>query len=172
MSLLSLVALIVLSFPTFAAEMLMAKITSDIDRNVTYFHLETDGEANIHSIRIRSLTPQGQVFEDFTYSTEQVLDGEVVLHERNGYKAVKLRVEKKFSPKTGGVVFIDYLFSGVTGARYNLELLLRKSGEHFELLGGDNQLVNRFYFLANRHPIFGIIGVRKVELSYAPAGLW
>lgn len=167
MSLLSLIALLVLSFPLMARESLMATITSDIDRNTTYFLMETDDAHSIHSIRIKSLTPQGQVFEDFSYSMEQVLDGEVVLHERKGHKAVKLRVEKNFSPEIGGSVFIDYLYSGVTGNRMKLELYLRKEGNSFHLFSKPElKSVNRFYFLGNRHPILGVIGVRKVELSF------
>lgn len=167
MSLLSLVALITLSLPLMARESLMATITSDIDRNTTFFLMETDDENSIHSIRIKSQTPEGRVFEDFSYTTEQVLDGEVVLHERQGHKAVKLRVERNFSPVKGGIVYIDYLLSGVSGTRRNLELYLRKEGEEFRLLSKPDLFpVNRFYFIANRHPILGIIGVRKVELSY------
>jgi len=145
----------------------MATITSDIDRNTTFFLMETDQDHSIHSIRIKSVTPEGRVFEDFSYSTEQVLDGEVVLHERQGHKAVKLRVEKNFSPAKGGVVYIDYLFSGVSGNRRNLELYLTKQDNEFRLLSKPDLLpVNRFYFLANRHPVLGIIGVRRVELSF------
>jgi hypothetical protein len=173
MSVLSLVALFLLSFPLLARESLMATITSDIDRNTTFFHMETDDAHSIHSIRIKSVTPHGQVFEDFSYTTEQVLDGEVILHERNGYKAVKLRVDKKFSPSQGGIVIIDYLFSGVTGSRLNLELFLRKEENSFRLLSKpDLRPINHFHFLANRHPILGIIGVRKVELSSKSQNLW
>lgn len=167
MSLFSLIASFLLSFSVMAKETLMATITSDIDRNTTFFFMETDEMHSIHSIRIKSQTPSGQVFEDFSYSTEEVLAGEVVLHERNGHKAVKLKVDSHFSTDTGGSVFIDYLFSGVTGSRMKLELYLRKDGESFHLLSKPQlNPVNRFYFVANRHPIFGIIGVRKVELSH------
>lgn len=174
MSLLSLIALILISFPLMAHESLMATIDSDIDRNITFFLMETDDSDSIHSIRIKSITPEGRVFEDFSYSTEQVMDGEVILHERNGHKAVKLRVEKNFSPEKGGSVFIDYLYSGVTGTRLNLELYLRKEDQSFRLLSKPElKSVNHFHFLGNRHPIFGLIGVRKVELSYkAPIQSW
>lgn len=155
-----------LSLSLHAGEITMALITSDIDRNTTEFLMEVDGREEIHGIRIRTTTPAGRITEDFSYSTPQVLDGEVVLHERDGFKAVKLRVDRDFSAASGGGVILDYLYSGITGARHYLSLKLVKQEGKFVLQKNTGELVNQFYFSANRHPILGIIGVREIRLSH------
>lgn len=154
-----------LSFSVMAVEFTVARITSDIDRNVTEFFMDVDSAAEVHSIRIKTTTPSGSIFEDFSYTAEQVLAGGVVLHERNGHKAVKLRVEKDFTVKDGGGVLLDYLYNGVHGTRYSLPLKLVKKDGQFGLLKVTGEPVNQFFFRANRHRVLGIIGVREIILS-------
>lgn len=156
------------SFSARAEEMTMALITSDIDRNTTEFLMEVDENDSIHSIRIRTTTPQGRIIEDFSHTAEQVMEGGVVLHERDGYKAVRLKVEQDFSPATGGGVVLDYLYSGISGARYFLSLKLAKTNSTFSLQRVNGDPINRFFFRANRHPLLGIIGVKEIQLSYRP----
>lgn len=161
-----LLALFTCSFTVLAEELTMATITSDIDRNTTEFLMEVDEKGDIHSIRIKTTTPQGRITEDFSYTAEQVIVGGVILHERDGYKAVMLKVEQDFSPATGGGVILDYLFSGISGARRFLSLKLSRTDGNFTLQKVDGGPVNRLFFRANRHPILGIIGVREITLSH------
>lgn len=166
MKALLLLMLLSLSQASLAAELRLALITSDIDKNTTEFLMEVDAAKDIHSIRIKTTTPAGRVTEDFSYSSEEVLRGSVVLHEREGYKAVRLRVEQDFSTVSGGGVILDYLYSGVSGNRYFLSLRLVRLESGFALQKMNGDPVNRFFFRANRHPLFGIVGVREIILSH------
>ena len=154
-----------MSFSSLAAELIVARITSDIDRNLTEFFIEVDSASDIHSIRIKSTTPSGQIFEDFSYTAEQVLAGGVVLHVRDGHKAVRLKVEKDFNIKAGGGVLLEYLYNGINGTRYSLPLKLMRNDGSFSLRKVTGEPLNRLFFRANRHRILGIIGVREIILS-------
>lgn len=166
MKLMFVLLFIITTFNAMAEEFRVARITSDIDRNLTEFLMDVDNEKDIHSIRIKTTTPAGRIIKDFSYTAEQVMNGGVVLDERDGHKAVRLKVAKDFTARDGGDVILDYLYSGVTGTRYFLSLkLVRKDGA-FLLQKKTGDPVNNFFFRANRHRILGIIGVREIILSH------
>ncbi len=154
------------SLTAWSQEILMANITSDIDRNRTEFLMETVNNEKIDGIRIKSYTPSGRIFEDFSHPSERIIQaGGVVLNERNGHQAVKLKVAKEFSLTEGGTVYLDYLYSGITGGRFLLPLKLVKKDGRFVLQKNNGEAVNHFYFKANRHPILGVVGIREIVLT-------
>lgn len=148
-----------------AREIKMATIKSDVDRNTTEFLMEVDEQDTIHSIRIKTTTQSGSIFEDFTVSSEEVLRSGAVLHQQRGYQAVRLEVDKSFNIGQGGGIILDYLVSGVSGYRMKMTLRLIKQGADFVLQTNGGAPVNHFFFKGNRHPVFGVIGVREIVLS-------
>lgn len=164
MKFLFLTLFIVLSFHVDAAEIRLAVITSEFDKNVTDYYVITNDEGHVDSMRYVTTMPNGGIFEDVTLPAERVMKEGAVLVERNGHQAVRLEVEN-FSVVTGGTIKLNYLFSGVTGARHNKRLTL-KLQDRFRIYDADKE-VNRLFLEANWSRIFGIVGVRSIQTSFS-----
>lgn len=153
------------SYTLEARELKMATIKSDVDRNTTEFLMEVDDQSTIHSIRIKTTTHSGSIFEDFTVSADEVMSSGAVLRMERGYVAVRMEVEKSFSITEGGGIILDYLVSGVSGYREKMTLKLIKKGSDFVLQTNTGAPINHFFFKGNRHPVLGVVGVRDIVLS-------
>lgn len=148
-----------------AAELKMATIKSDVDSNTTLFLMEVDASQTIHSIRIKTTTPTGKIFEDFSYSSEEVMKEGAVLRTERGHIAVRLEADEKFSITQGGTIALDYLVSGISGSRNKMLLKLLKVNNQFVLQKMSGEPVNNFYFKGNWHKVLGCIGIKEIILS-------
>ena len=149
-----------------AVEQKIATITSNIDTNTGRFYLITDERGDADSLRYTITTAFGRMLEDDTYPWERVRDG-VVLILREGREVVRLYLDQNFSPETGGGVRINYLYSGLTGVRNNLNLTLSRQGDIWRLVQGTKE-VNRMLIKGNWHVLFGLVGSATIETSFAP----
>lgn len=159
--------LVTLSLVANAAQTKMAIITSEFDRDVRDYYLETDSENKIHSMRYTTTAPNGSIYEDVTATPEQVLENGIVVFEHKGYKAVILELEN-FNVATGGTIRINYLVSGVTGQRNVKRFALKKVGNEFLVFDGEKR-VNKMFFIVNRSRVLGVIGVKEIQSSFDPA---
>ncbi len=157
-------SLFLLAGSLHAAEIRLAVITSEFDKNVTDYYAITNEQGQIDSMRYVTTMPNGGIFEDVTLPAERVMKEGAVLVERDGRQVVRLEVEN-FSLSTGGTLKLNYLFSGVTGARH-VKRLAVKLQDQFRLFEGDKQ-INRLFLEANYSRVFGIVGVRSIQASYA-----
>ena len=144
----------------------LAEITSEFDKDVMDFYVETNDHKEIDSIRYITTRPDGSIFEDVSVPAETIIAEGVVIVERDEYAAVRLEVEE-FTVKSGGIVKLNYLYSGITGTRHVKRLHLRWMDEQLGLLRMENVPVNRMYLKANHSRIFGIIGIREILTSFA-----
>lgn len=142
----------------------LATITSDIDRDVTEYYIETDSNNKIESMRYVTIMPNGGIYRDETIPVETIITDGIVIVEQGGLDAVKLEVEN-FNVNKGGVVKLNYLYNGITGVRQIKRLLLNIPSEKFELADIQGQRVNRMFFKANR-TIVGVVGVKYIETSF------
>lgn len=150
-----------------AKEVKMAVIMSEFDKNVTTYFLEVDDENTLHSLRYKTVAPNGSIIQDQTVTPEQIMDNGVVVFEHRGYNAVILQVEN-FNVKTGGIIKINYLYSGVTGERHVRKFNLKLVGGDFLLFDKDTR-VNKMFFEVNRNRVLGIIGVKSIHTSFEPS---
>lgn len=149
---------------SFAETLKLADITSEIDKNVTEFYVETNNENSIESLRYVTILPNGGIYEDVTVPAEEVLRDGAVIVERSGYDVVKVETEN-FSLNEGGVIKMNYLYNALTGSRSIKKIRVKKSPK-FELYDSANNRINKMFVKANYSRIFGIIGVRDIETSY------
>lgn len=154
------------SVGALAETLKLAVITSEIDKNVTEFYIETNDAGIIESLRYVTILPNGGIFEDQTVPADQVLREGTVIVERSGHDVVKLETEK-FSLETGGTIKLNYLFNAMTGSRSVKRIQIKKQPE-FHLYDLQNNKINRMFVKANTSRVFGIIGVRDIETSYQP----
>lgn len=158
--------LLLFSTFTFAGEQKMALITSEFDEDIKTFYLMTDDQQTIEGIRYVTSRPPGRIIEDRIILADEIMNGGVVLEERNGLEAVRLGVER-FSLQTGGTIKLTYLFNGITGERKVHRLLLKKNDQHFLMTDLAHKNVNRLFLVANRSRIFGIVGIKEILTYWA-----
>src|SRR5690606_22166537 len=132
----------------FAAEIKMAVITSEFDKNYTNYYIETNAQNQIVGMRYVTVMPNGGIFEDINVMAENVLDDGAVIVERDGHKVVKLELEN-FSVTKGGTVVLNYLYNGATGTRHIKKLSLQLINNQFVLFD-KNQKVNQLFLVAHR----------------------
>ena len=154
------------SLSAYCLDLKMAVITSEFDKDVTTFYLVVDDNNVIDSIRWIKTMPSGQIIRDSMAPAEAVIKEGVVLEERDGFEAIRLEVEK-FTIEEGGIICLNYLFSGVTGSRKVQKFLLKKTENIFSLNDLALQKVNRMFLVANRSRIFGIIGIKEILTSWS-----
>lgn len=145
----------------------LARITSELDENVTEFFVETDEENIIQSLRYITHLPNGGISEDVTVQAETVMTEGAVISEHNGYDAVKLKVEN-FNTKTGGTVVLDYLYNGLKKVRKSKRIYLHNTSQKAILVDLDkpSQKINRMFFKVNRSFPIGVVGVKSVETYF------
>jgi hypothetical protein len=166
MRLVCFLILISLSIGVHAKVFKLAVITSEFDNDVTDYYLETNDQNRIVNMRYVITMPNGGIFNDVTLPAERVVDEGAVLVQRNGYEAVRLEVEN-FSLETGGIIKLNYLYNGITGARHNKRLYLHQTDGQFSLFELDSDPVNRMFLEANILRLVGIVGVRSVHTSFS-----
>jgi hypothetical protein len=142
----------------------LAEITSEFDKDVSHFYLETDDSHKIHSMRYVTIMPNGGIFEDVTLTAEEIMDRGAVLVVRDNHEAVRLEVEK-FDLYQGGGVKLNYLYNGVRNTRGIKRLQLVLENGAFFLKDGDKK-INRMFFKANWVRVLGVVGIREIVTSY------
>ncbi len=164
----TLIVLSLLAFSSFSHSKVfkVAKISSEFNKNITDFYVETDEDNVVDSIRYVTTMPNGGIDEDVSVPAETVMQEGSVISRHNGYEAVRLEVEN-FDPKTGGTIKLNYLYNGISGVRQIKRLTLKNTDVKSELLDGEGRPVNKMFFQVNRSPLFGVIGVKSIMTSYA-----
>lgn len=153
-----------MTMSVYAKTIKMASITSEFDNNKREYFLELDDQNHIHSLRYITTMPNGAIIEDGNMTPEEVVEDGVVVFEHKGYKAVILEAEN-FNVKTGGIVKINYLVSGITGARQQKNFQLKMVNNSFALFD-QGKPVNKLFFELNRARVVGVIGVKNIQASF------
>jgi hypothetical protein len=150
------------SFTATAGEQKICVITSDIDSEMTEMFLDFKGNGDIDSVRLYKTIDGGKVVSDDTHPVERVVSEGIVASERQNRDIVVLKTAKDFSPTSGGVIIMDYLFNGIKNVRKAYQLKLIKSANHLHLMTLDGKQVNHLSFRGNRAPVVGIIGIKEI----------
>lgn len=157
------------SLSLFGAEMKLAKITSDMDREYTDFFIETNDKGAIDSIRILTVTPSGAIDEDTSFPIETVINDGVVLAERKGYKVLRLVTDPGFTAENGGGVQLVYLFNAINGTRRFLKIKVLKTPEGtFYLAKATSDKINHLFVRGNYNVLLGLVGIWDITPSLKP----
>jgi hypothetical protein len=163
---LSLFIFLLVIVPVGAGEIPLATITSDIDTDITTFYVETDERHEALGIRYLTQTRSGQITDDQRFSVQEILNGGVVLQERNNYEVVRLFLPE-FRPESGGLVRLRYLVNGATGTFSALHLRLLRSGQSYSLRDSQGNSVNRLFIRGNWVRVLGLVGIRDITSTFA-----
>lgn len=113
------------SFQLQAETFKLATVKSDIDKLVNEFILTTDHRNELDTLRYVKRTPDGNAVHDATFTYEEVLNGGVVLEEREGREVIRLEPEK-LNRAEGGTFRLNYLYNGIRGTRKSITIALVK----------------------------------------------
>lgn len=151
-----------LSLNLYADEVLCT-ITSDLDSAYAKLTYEVDPDTQ----DITHLYQESYENNRMTSKDEMRLDtltnGGIVLIAKG--KTVVVRIwSDNFDRKLGGIMYVDTLFSGVSGERRQYEIDLAKNNTGF-VLSNNKHDFNKMQFIANRSRVLGVIGIAKINFS-------
>ena len=142
----------------------LAVITSEFDKNVMDFYIDTNDQNHIHSLRYVTTMPDGSIIEDISVPAQTVIDEGIVIVERDGREILRLYLEK-FSLEKGGIVILNHLYNGIINQWENKRLNLMSDQGRFSLFDLSGKRVNRLFLKANTTILFGIVGIKEIQSS-------
>jgi hypothetical protein len=149
-----------LTSQAFAGIQKIAYITNDEDTDIINLELVTDNNEDITHLKIVYKHSNNQVYDSETYVAEKAADG-VVLHEVDGRKVVTLE-SPNFSGHQGGLIKLDFLSNGITGARGLKKFDLSRNGDTWSL-SDFTKKVKKLHFVSNKKALIGTIGIKRID---------
>lgn len=145
-------------FKAQAEEMLLCHVTNDIDKDEgrIIYEMDEDGRKILHLYQ--DSYHDGVRSARIELRASELRQG-IVLNRKDKYITVRMHSDN--FDETGGVLYLDTLYSGVSGERkeYVLEMAINKSRP--ELI--QNKVpFNKMKFIAKRSRVLGVIGIEKV----------
>ena len=159
---LTLCSVFILSFALHATEKELCVVTSDIDNDTAKIIYEMDQENRSIQHLYQDSFHDGSRIARIELDASGLKDG-VVLNQKDKYIIVRMHSDN-YDSERGGVLFLDTLYSGVSGQRkeYEMDVAITKDG--IELIH-NNTSFSRMKFIAKRSKVLGVIGVERVEFG-------
>lgn len=156
---LSMALFVSYSLSAFGAEIVLCEVGSDIDNDIgkIVYEMDEDGRAIKHLYQ--DTFRNGQRTARIELEAAGLRNG-IVLNRKDKYITVRMYSDN-FEAETGGVLYLDTLYSGVSGERkeYEMQMAMDKSGP---VLIQNKQTFRKMKFIAKRSRILGVIGIEKV----------
>ncbi len=152
-----------MSLSLMAKELRLATITSDMDSNsavLIYDLNEVTGSID-HFYQ--------ETYENGKFATREELkidgltNGGIILLKKDKYNIVRIWSDN-FDREQGGVLYLDTLYSALSGERREYEMDVVKGGEGLVLLNSKKEF-DKMKFVAKRSKVFGVIGIEKIQFS-------
>ena len=151
-----------LSFSIYAEEALCT-ITSDIDSTRAVLTYELDPSTKTITHLYQETYENDRMTNRFEMDLNKITNGGIVFLERSNYDIVRIWSDN-FDHDLGGVLYLDTLYSGVSGERRQYELDLAKKGAGL-VVSHNKADFKSMKIIAKRSKIFGIIGIDKILFS-------
>lgn len=156
-----LIAVLLFSFSinVMALEKILCVISSDIDSGIGHIVVEMDQD-NRAILHLYQDSYRNSELVSRTELTPSELREGIVLNRKDKYITVRMQSDN-FDLERGGVLYLDTLYSGISGERkeYELDLTIDETGV---VLMQNKQNFNKMSFVAKRSKIFGVIGIERV----------
>lgn len=153
------------SFCSWAKEIQVAIITTDVLDEETVFYLDVNDDSTLQGVHYISTAGSGQITEDVYNSVAEVLDDGMVLKVMEGREIVRLYMDS-FDAFKGGKVRLQYLTNGVTGSRNNIFLELMKKDGEFILADLQAKKIERIFVKGNWSRLLKRwIGVESIKFT-------
>ena len=151
-----------ISFNLYAEEVLCT-ISSDIDSSIAKLTYEMDQDTQTITHMYQEKYENNQMTDREEIKVEGLTAGGIILLAKGKLTVVRIWSDN-FDKNLGGVLYLDTLYSGVSGERRQYEIDLAKNKTGLVLSNNKNDFTN-MQFIANRSRMFGIIGIAKINFS-------
>lgn len=148
-----------MSFAALAGETVLCEVSSDIDSDIGKIVYEMDQDNRSIKHLYQDTYSQGVRIGRIELPPEELRAG-IVLNKKDKYIIVRMRSDN-FDAERGGVLYLDTLYSALSGERreYVMELAMDKSGP---VLIQNKQTFSKMKFIAKKSRVLGVIGIEKV----------
>lgn len=152
----------VFSFSLLAEEKVLCDLSSDMDSDTGKIVYEMDSEnrgiEHLYQDSYRKGTRVGRI----ELKAEALREG-IILNQKDNHIIVRIHSDN-YDADRGGVLYIDTLYSGISGERreYVMEMAMDKEGP---VLHRYNKPFNKMAFVAKRSKVFGIIGIERINFN-------
>ena len=151
-----------LSTTLLAKEITVARVTSDIERDVVHIVLETDSHNELTYLHTDTFLNNSFVMRN-THSFENIDNGFVIL-KKDKYNVVTLYSDD-FVSYAGGKIKIKYMTSGLTNSYKSKYFMITQTDSSWELTNTNSKTLKGFFFKAKK--IFGkIVGIKDIIFKY------
>lgn len=150
----------------FGTEINILDITGDRNvspaNKVTHLVVDVDESGDITKVIYRVIFPNGKIDEEKSFAPMDYEGRYINLVKEDSYQVVNLWINS-FANHNGGLFKLDYLISGVSGARGTLQMELARAGDTWEILDArSHQPIKKLHFIGNT--FFGkLVGIAQVQ---------
>lgn len=151
-----------ISFSAYAEEKVLCTVTSDIDNDLGKIVYEMDQDNRAIAHLYQDTYHNGTRTERIELKTDGLRDG-VVLNKRDKYVILRIHSDN-YDSERGGVLFLDTLYSALSGERreYEMDLAMDTKGP---VLSSNKQNFSKMLVTAKRSKVFGVIGIEKISFG-------
>lgn len=164
---LALFASLTFSTLLFAEENLLCRVESDMNNDYALmnYEMDLDGRGILHLFS--DSYSNNQKTDRMELKLDDLLGDGIVLMEKNNMQIIKM-YSHNFDLERGGIIYMDTLYNGINGKRKSYELNIKMepiNGIMGPVIYKDNVPFKRMRFIANRHRVWGIIGIDHIDFS-------
>lgn len=159
--------MLICTVTAFGSTHQIMKITGDKKNSpegkITKLYVEKDDATGVvDTLVYQVVLRNGSVEKEERYSLTDYEGKAIVLVHESDRDVVKLWVES-YSNDGNGVFTVDYLKSGISGARNDFDIELLRNGDEFKVMDlSTNRYITNMHIISNT--FFGkLIGIKKVQ---------
>ncbi len=158
--------LLSLSNSTYAGLTQLLSISNEEDKEITRFLIETDKDDRI-ALKFHQDThaPNGGLIRRVTATSTDLNQAKgLILKQQDKYIVVALK-SSNFDRELGGVIKIDTLVNGATGARKIYEINLAKDKTGWSIFNRQNTKITKMHLVSNKLKLFGTVGIKEIKMN-------
>lgn len=154
------------SASAFAAQTTLLTISNEEDREITKFHVETDSDDRvILKFHQDTHAANGSLIKRITATASQLKSASgLILKQQDKYVIVALK-SSNFDEQQGGMIRIDTLVNGATGARKAYDIQLAKDKQGFAIFNSQKRKISRMHLVSNKLKLFGTVGIKDIVMN-------
>jgi hypothetical protein len=153
---------ILFTFSTFAFEKLCT-ISSDMDGNTAILTYEFDQDQRTITHLYQESYENGKIVSRDELNIDGLNNGGIVLLKKDNINVVRIWSDN-FDRNLGGVLYLDTLYSALSGERRQYEMDIVHSKNNLVLINNKVEF-DKMKFIAKRSKLFGVIGIEKIQFS-------
>lgn len=159
-------ALLTITTSVSAAQTTLLTISNEEDREITKFYVETDSDDRvILKFHQDTHAANGSLIRRVTATASQLKAASgLILKQQDKYVVVALR-SSNFDEQQGGMIRIDTLVNGATGARKAYDIQLSKDKSGWSIYNAQKRKVTKMHLVSNKLKLFGTVGIKDITMN-------